>query len=220
MFDLDQAIANWRRQLAGGGIRPPDVLDELESHLREDVEQQVRSGLSEEQALGTAIQRIGQASALKAEFAKTNGTRALQRRLMSILAISLAAFIVWLSAYTFSECEMSLECRRLGFTAIGLALLAAFSWRFAVRFLPVLPNKRARLAAVCGGLFLALVWPVIFGCVLHSIDRFIEPHIERIDSRIILVSLLWVAFPMAVFSGLGIGLGLSESQRKALGMAQ
>ena len=45
MFNLDQAIVEWRRQMAAGGIRSPEVLDELESHLRDDVEQQMRLGL-------------------------------------------------------------------------------------------------------------------------------------------------------------------------------
>jgi hypothetical protein len=54
MFDLERAISEWRRQLAGGGIGSPDVLDELESHLREDVQQQVRLGHSPEQAFNGA----------------------------------------------------------------------------------------------------------------------------------------------------------------------
>jgi ferritin-like metal-binding protein YciE len=42
MFDPEQTIAEWRRQMAAGGIKTPEVLNELESHLREDVEQQER----------------------------------------------------------------------------------------------------------------------------------------------------------------------------------
>ncbi|EEF62680.1 Clp protease N-terminal domain-containing protein [Pedosphaera parvula] len=70
MFNLDQAISAWRRQLAAGGIKTPEVLDELESHLRDDVEQQVRSGTSEEQAFNSATQQIGQTNVLKVEFNK------------------------------------------------------------------------------------------------------------------------------------------------------
>jgi len=42
MFNLEQAILDWRRQMAASGIKAPDVLDELESHLRDDVEAHVR----------------------------------------------------------------------------------------------------------------------------------------------------------------------------------
>ena len=70
MFDLEQAIAAWRRQMNAAGLRDPDPLNELESHLREDVEQRMRSGVPEEMAFGVALQQIGQAAALKEEFKK------------------------------------------------------------------------------------------------------------------------------------------------------
>ena len=38
MFDLEQAILEWRRQMTAGGIKAPEVLDELESHLHDDVD--------------------------------------------------------------------------------------------------------------------------------------------------------------------------------------
>jgi hypothetical protein len=37
MFNLDSAIIEWRRKIISAGIKSPDLLDELESHLREDV---------------------------------------------------------------------------------------------------------------------------------------------------------------------------------------
>jgi hypothetical protein len=73
MFNLDEAVADWRRQMAAGGIETTEVLDELESHLRDDVEQQVRSGMSTQQAFEAAVQRIGQANAIRSEFAKAGG---------------------------------------------------------------------------------------------------------------------------------------------------
>lgn len=76
MFNLDHAISDWRRQMAAGGIGTPEILDELETHLREDVDQQVRSGLSQQQAFEAAVQRIGESKALKKEFRKVSRHRA------------------------------------------------------------------------------------------------------------------------------------------------
>jgi hypothetical protein len=45
MFNLGAAITNWRRQMAACGIKSPGVLDELESRLREDMEQRRRPGI-------------------------------------------------------------------------------------------------------------------------------------------------------------------------------
>jgi hypothetical protein len=75
MFDLDQAIAEWRGQMLAAGIKTPVPLEELESHLREDVEQQVRSGVDPEQAFEAATRQMGRASELKSEFKKTCGMK-------------------------------------------------------------------------------------------------------------------------------------------------
>ena len=40
MFDLEQSIADWRRQMLAAGIKTPVPLEELESHLREEIERQ------------------------------------------------------------------------------------------------------------------------------------------------------------------------------------
>src|ERR1041384_7715044 len=87
MFNLDQAITEWRRQMLAAGIKTPVPLDELESHLRDEVEQQMRSGLSAPQAFGIAVQRLGQARALKVEFKKVGLTERKQmKRIVAILA--------------------------------------------------------------------------------------------------------------------------------------
>ena len=81
MFNLDDAISEWRRQLTGGGIDSPDVLDELESHLRDDIEERRHSGTSEAQAFQDAIRDVGQPGLLKNEFAKTGPWQELPTRL-------------------------------------------------------------------------------------------------------------------------------------------
>jgi hypothetical protein len=62
MFNLDAAITNWRRQMATGGIKSPAVLDELESHLRGEVEQQMRSGLDTQESLSRPNESAGRCS--------------------------------------------------------------------------------------------------------------------------------------------------------------
>ena len=68
MFYLEQSIIEWRRQMLAAGIKTPVPLEELECHLREEIEEQVQSGVSEQQAFEIAVRQIGQADLLKAEF--------------------------------------------------------------------------------------------------------------------------------------------------------
>jgi len=54
--------------MAADGIERSDLLDELESHLRDDVEERVRAGLGAEKAFELAIEELGSSKALKSEF--------------------------------------------------------------------------------------------------------------------------------------------------------
>jgi len=75
MFDLEKAIADWRQQMVAAGVKNGEVLNELESHLRDDIEQQMRTGLAPQRAFETAVERMGHGQALKREFEKMGVTK-------------------------------------------------------------------------------------------------------------------------------------------------
>ncbi|HEU5397601.1 MAG TPA: hypothetical protein VFV81_10555 [Verrucomicrobiae bacterium] len=69
MSDLEQTIAGWRRQMLAAGVPTPS-LTELESHLREDLDRQIRAGVDPETAWELAVGRIGHPRQLGSEFEK------------------------------------------------------------------------------------------------------------------------------------------------------
>jgi hypothetical protein len=71
MFDLEQSITDWRQQMLAAGIKTPTPLDELEIHLREEIELQMKSRLSGSKVFEIAAQKIGRPLALKNEFKKS-----------------------------------------------------------------------------------------------------------------------------------------------------
>ncbi len=73
MFNLEKSIADWRKQMLAAGIQSSVPLEELESHLREEIERQMASGFTDAEAFKTAVQEIGQGGLLKAEFASAGG---------------------------------------------------------------------------------------------------------------------------------------------------
>jgi hypothetical protein len=73
MRELEKQIAEWRRRMAAAGVKPRAVLDELESHLREEIQARVSAGDSDYVAFETAAARIGSAGALRTEFNKISG---------------------------------------------------------------------------------------------------------------------------------------------------
>jgi len=87
MFNLEQSITDWRRQMLAAGIKTPVPLEELENHLREDVEEQMRSGATAQQAFEATIRQIGQGEMLQPEFARAGETIYEQlKRLVCALA--------------------------------------------------------------------------------------------------------------------------------------
>jgi hypothetical protein len=88
MFNLEQSIAEWRRQMLAAGIKTPVPMEELESHLREDIADHMQSGAEEQQAFETAALRIGCGDPLKSEFAKVGAAKEKEqmKRVVAILA--------------------------------------------------------------------------------------------------------------------------------------
>src|ERR1051326_9444497 len=88
MFDLEQAISQWRREMRADGIADAETLDELESHLRDDVEDQTRSGSDLQLSFEAALTRMGQRAALQKEFQKVTVTRLILRLKQAFRALA------------------------------------------------------------------------------------------------------------------------------------
>lgn len=120
MFELEEAIKNWRSGLLQNqGVLESDV-DELVSHLRDETDSLMLGGLSAEEAFMVSTHRIGDQETVGQEFAKVNPSLAWRRRvfwmffgvLVSMLVSgvtgifsSITAFLlIWfnISVYTFT----------------------------------------------------------------------------------------------------------------------
>jgi hypothetical protein len=78
MLDLEQSISEWRKQMLASGIKSPVPLEELENHLREEIERQIESGINVQRAFEYAVEKIGGGKSLENEFKKANSL-ALER---------------------------------------------------------------------------------------------------------------------------------------------
>src|SRR5580765_8381549 len=101
MFDLESEIKAWRHELSRAGISP-EAIDELTTHLRDEVAALARSGMDSAEAFRTATARAGDAKSLSREFHKS--TR-LQRRPIAIITG------LWLAAVTAFAAFMVFKLR-------------------------------------------------------------------------------------------------------------
>lgn len=193
MFNLEQAITGWRQRMLATGIKSPVPLEELENHLREDIEHQVKSGLSEPEAFEMAIGRIGQANPLKEEFQKINnrGKAQRQRRVGEICFAGILVFYSLMMTYAMSKNDLTGNERLLGFASLGTMLALVFAvWQILPRFFPVLANKTVSSAVGLIGGISGASWFVVFAWfILHRFD-FTQGQL--------LVAVLWAMVPAMV----------------------
>jgi hypothetical protein len=97
--NLEQSIADWRKALSAARDLGPDTLDELETHLRETIEQLVRSGMNEAEAFQRAVTQLGPPEEVASEFRKLSAFTWLPVRVMTAIA---GAGVLILPAWLFS----------------------------------------------------------------------------------------------------------------------
>ncbi len=122
MHDRKVAIAAGRAELCGTGTLFEADVDELESHLRDQLDALAEVGLTGEEAFRSAAARIGACDALAAEFAKVNPTLAWR---VPLFWLCTGFFFVLLAVpfYVLST---------MGVLAAGLALHASKATMVAV----------------------------------------------------------------------------------------
>ena len=124
MFNLEQSIAEWRRQMLAAGIKTPAPLEELEIHLREEIERQMKSGLNGQRALEISAKKIGQPQALKCEFKKSE--RTFMKISMGIIGIIMGAALMVPGSIQLHE-ELVVANGKLALWLLGMVL---FMWSF------------------------------------------------------------------------------------------
>jgi hypothetical protein len=196
MLSLKQAIAEWRLRLIESGVKSPAVLDELESHLRDEIEGQLQLGLPERQAFEIAVDRIGSINILGQEFTREQrfASAALfgGAGLYSLVAGVPALFKLG----SFSEISSAQQISAL--CAVIITTMALFGGRFLGRLLPPVSSLRVRIGIYVFGVVLLLTW-------LALVYQHIMSRVQWDVSQLV-VALLWALSPSGAVCGLPVGM--------------
>src|SRR6266702_5818333 len=166
MFNLNEKIAEWRRQMLAAGIKTPVPLNELENHLRDDVEQQISAGLSTQQAFEAAVQGIGQAAVLEREFDKVGATKQAQARVKRAI-LTLAGIPNHYLNPPMNTSHSNLEPAWATYLKAAAFLVpAVFLWAISVVF--VMP-KLKQICGEAGGLALPAIIRIMIGLAANGV---------------------------------------------------
>jgi len=98
MHNLEQLIAEWRKTMMNAPNVRHETLDELENHLRENVERLVRSGMAEAEAFQRAVAQLGGARMIASEFRKLDQSMWLPIKLVIgfglTLSVAMMIFVI------------------------------------------------------------------------------------------------------------------------------
>jgi hypothetical protein len=200
MFNLEAAILEWRRQMRAAGIKTPDHLDELESHLREEIGRQMKAGRSEAEAFQTAVQKIGRAQKVQTEFAKVEASQTSRERKLKEVLLVRGPGTVGMTAGQQWSC------------LVAMAAFALMIWggRLGGNRFPVIRARRRRNVINLSGIVLVALWWLVF-------FRVIVPGRDFTMAQF-LVAFIWAFFiPAGVL--LGMTLGLETAARSGRGAA-
>jgi uncharacterized membrane protein YcjF (UPF0283 family) len=126
MFNLEQSIAEWRQQMLAAGIEAPVPLEELEAHLREEIERQMRTGYSAELAFEIAAGQIGPARLIQTEFTKVerNSMKRMTYIMLGIFGVLFGMALV-LPAWAWFRNHHAVAAQQLAFFLVGLLIVAS-----------------------------------------------------------------------------------------------
>ncbi len=75
MFELEEAIKNWRKRMEADPALEPGYVAELESHLRDKIDDLASRGRAPEQAFDDAVRALGQTGLIGSQFFKAHTPR-------------------------------------------------------------------------------------------------------------------------------------------------
>jgi hypothetical protein len=212
MFNLERAISEWRRQMIAAGIKQTSALDELEEHLRSDVEQQTRLGLDGEAAFSNAVARIGAATQVREEFKKVRPrVGASFEGWMSAGVAVMVVSTLGICGLAFSILHMGIVQKIMGFVGVGLILCVACGWRHFISRVPVIRNPRVRWVLLVLFFALAFLCPAGLAWLAQS---WLDP-----SSNAYVIALIWVSLPMPVFIWFAQSFAMNREAREHWGMA-
>ena len=184
MFDLNERINHWRASLAQSQSLGKTDIDELESHLREEVDSLKESTLSDEETFLLATRRLGSPASLSSEYAKIHrGIVFRQKASWIITGVLIYMMAIYIARVVSEDCvRFAINSGMSSYTSLGLLgfiaqilalLITVFLGYFACRLALRIPgfkrniNQLSKSVSFLTILFVFLATVFCYGVALH-----------------------------------------------------
>jgi hypothetical protein len=191
MFLLEPAIAEWRQQMLAAGIASPVPLEELEAHLREEIERQMESGMEGQAAFRVAVERMGQSGLLKKEFKRAGTMGSLRRELAGYIYAGILAIYASVMTHAIIINHLSAGEKLLGLASLAALLIGSYVvWQIGPRLFPIISSRWVQSAVGLFGGVSGAIWMMVF--VRSLLPRF------DFTSEQLVVAMMWAMVPTLI----------------------
>jgi len=213
MFDLNEQIDKWRSNLAQSQTLDNSDINELESHLREEIENLTALKLSDEEAFLIATYRLGDTAGLSDEYEKINRGKRFRQNVSWMIT----GILTYLLATHFAT-VISKDCvllaansgitgyRSLGFIGFGSQILTLittfFLGYFICRLILQIPGFRKQIKELTTRmrllmvLLVFLIMTVVYRAAFHiPVPGFRPMNIQQhVVQALTYTKFLWSVF--------------------------
>jgi hypothetical protein len=227
MFDLEKSISEWRKQMLAAGIKSPVPMEELEIHLREEIERQMKSGLNGQEAFEISIRQIGQPKRLNNEFEKSE-RKYMKRTAIILLGVfdvlfGLAVFLPALAKHNregVSDSDVVVSMMMgiiftlvgVGMTAYGLMLKTEFK-KAGGLFDWLRENKSVRTNRILGALWAAYCSWMLLSIAPSILVGVYAPSFSLAASVISGIFVVLYIYLRGVIGGIRLFRGITRDRR-------
>ena len=174
-FDLNKSLKHWRNELRSQRSFTEENIEELQSHLMDQLDALKENGLSEEEAFLIACRRLGNAPELAGDFRKINMSMVWKERIC-LMVTGLAGYLfinsflsIFSYWYYFFFSKLKLPQNQfawgdLSVKIIGILLVSGFMYFIYKKYLREMLLEKIALVTVSSTV---LIMAVQFGTVLY-----------------------------------------------------
>ncbi|MFC2076428.1 permease prefix domain 1-containing protein [candidate division KSB1 bacterium] len=195
MFDLEKQIGLWRHHLSLRSNMNEADIDELESHLRDEMEDLKKSGLADDEAFLLGVKRIGNIDMVTREYSKVS-TENVWKQLILVQSSYNYGEILFLVVLCLAAGSLAKipEFFGQGPLADGGVFYVKNYSLFILPFIAVYFIWKLSLSRL---MWVAVLLPFVLSVLIINLYPSIEPHHNALLAGIHLPILLWTFIGLA-----------------------
>ncbi|GAA2017722.1 permease prefix domain 1-containing protein [Pseudokineococcus marinus] len=199
--DLEARVADWRAHVGRSPAVSPADVEELEAHLRDQVDDLRAAGLTDDEAFLVGVRRLGAVDALSAEYAREHGDRLWKQLVLAPPGAAAGRRRLRRAVLLAVGAALAVQVLRLLGGTLGEVAVAGLAPVVVLPFLAALVGAGREDGERLGARWLVVAAPFAAGAALVLLPPWAEGSSTQVLVALHLPVVLWAAVGYALVGG-------------------